>query len=268
MPLRINGLQLSPLQAFTENIDGATANWPQRFFWTEGLILLNWVQGVEKPLARLDRSAQEAFWQGSIPPQLYKHIPSLFVSWPAVRIVEFCQIWKSSERARTRLIVRACGDHESPKDADSGYALGEIPLDGKKFVIREAAKFKAVNTGGTPDFICKAARENDIRFFIRLGKALQSKDSPPDVDWKRVDPVASFLVDNWCEGRNYNSRLPALCFFTDQALADFCVAAFGRRDGDLSAEAIRKWRKRLELRQARTPKIRRVSFKRNEILFA
>lgn len=98
-------------------------------------------------------------------------------------------------------------------------------------------------------------------------RPLQSSQKPTEVDWDRVDPIPRFLVENWCEGSNYNSRLPALCFFADQALADFCSAAFGRKEGNPSCASIRQWRKRLGLKQARTPKVKETILIKDEILF-
>jgi hypothetical protein len=131
-----------------------------------------------------------------------------------------------------------------------------------------AAAHKCVN-GRTVLYVLKrAADENDVRFFIRLGKALQSGQRPKDVDWTRCDPLAIFLMENWCEPLDCKWWLPALCFFTDQALADFCSAAFGRNPGHPSSAAIRQWRRRLGLKTVRSPKIRKVIIKEGEILFA
>ncbi|MCU0786008.1 MAG: hypothetical protein MUF81_18570 [Verrucomicrobia bacterium] len=91
---------------------------------------------------------------------------------------------------------------------------------------------------------------------------------PQEVDWSRCDPLACFVVANWCEATHFQTGMPLLCFFTDQALADFCAIAFGRNAGNPTAEAIRQWRKRLGLKRARTPKIRKVTIEKSEILFA
>ncbi len=265
MPLQLDKLFVSKRQKFDLNLDTATSNWPHNFFWTEGLILLNWTQGFLKRLSELGKDTQEKFWQGTATPEVRAIDSDLFARWTITRIAEYCRIWQSHDLARTRLLVKAAGDYENPKDT-FGYALGDIPLDAKKYVIRGAAKFKSLAQGGTAEFIAKLARQNDVRFFIRLGRALQSKKRPSDVDWSRVDPVASFLVNNWCEGQDYHSGLPALCMFSDQALADFCNAAFGKKDGNPSAEAIRQLRKRLGLKQARFPKVKETIRIGNELL--
>jgi hypothetical protein len=107
-----------------------------------------------------------------------------------------------------------------------------------------------------------------VRFFIQLGRALQKRRKPMEVDWSRCDPLACFLVANWCKVTHYRNGMPLLCFFTDQALADFCSIAFGKNAGNPTAEAIRQWRRRLGLHQPKSPKIRRISVAKDEILFA
>ena len=266
MPLQLDKLRLSPKHKCTQNPDKANLNWPEIFFWTNGLMLLNWVQGVLHQLPSLDTKTQEAFWQGLLPAQFLDEFPWLAKFTPT-QIVEYCEVWRSVDQARTRLIIRACGDRENPKGKDSEVAFGDVWMDEKKFVINEAAKSKSVIIA--PGIIHKAAMRNDVRFFIRLGKALQSRQRPPAVDWTRpgCDPVACFLVENWCEGQSYRSRLPALCFFSDQALADFCSAAFGRKTGNPSLDAIRQWRRRLGLKQVSSPKVNATIVSDGDILF-
>lgn len=268
IPLHLDKLRLSSRQQSVLNNDPATRNWPEIFFWTEGLILLHWVQLVVHHLPDLDADAQANFWQGNVPVRLTKLLPARLANCSPARIVEYCRACQSMQKARTRLIVKACGDRENRKGVYSEAALGDVWLDEKKFVVNEAAKFKSVNHYQLPQFIYKAAKQDDVRFFIRLGKALQSKHCPQDVDWTRCDPLACFLVQNWCEGCNYGMDMPALCFFTDQALADFCSAAFDRRPGNPSCAAIRQWRRRLGLKQVRSPKVRKVILKGDSILFA
>lgn len=226
-------------------------------------MLLNWVQAILRQLPSLGAKAQEKFWRGAMPAQLSKDFPWLAKFAPA-QVVEYCQIRQSADRARTRLIMRASGDKERPKGADSEITLGDLWLDEKKFVLNEARKFKRV---GYPDLINKAAEANDVRFFIQFGKALQKKERVADVDWKRTDPISRFLVENWCGGRTYNSRWPALCFFSNQALADFCSAMFGRKPGNPSLDAARQRRRLLGLKQASSPRVKGITVSRGEILF-
>jgi hypothetical protein len=266
MVLLLNKLRLSQKQEVTRNPDKTNLNWPEILFWTNGLMLLNWVQGVLHHLPSLDTKTQRAFWQGSMPAKFLNEFPWLAKFTPA-QVVEYCQVRRSAVQARTRLLIRASGDRENLKGKDSEVVLGDVWMDEEKFVINEAAKSKSVAVAS--GLIHKAAMRNDVRFFIRLGKALQSKQRPPDVDWTRpgCDPVACFLVENWCEGQAYKSCLPALCFFSDQALADFCSVAFGRKTGNPSLDAIRQWRRRLGLKQVSNPKVTATIVSGSEILF-
>jgi hypothetical protein len=147
-------------------------------------------------------------------------------------------------------------------------SIGGLRFDEKTHALRMAAANKAVNARTVIGVVKRAAEENDVRFFIRLGKALQPTQSPGEVDWTRCEPLAIFLMENWCEPLDYEWWLPALCFFTDQALADFCSAAFGRKPGNPSSDAVRQWRRRLGLKSVRSPKISKVLIKEGEILFA
>jgi hypothetical protein len=260
---RFADLRFSLKHEATPNPDSAARNWPEIYFWTEGLMLLNWVQAVLRQLPSLGAKVQERFWQGSMPAQFRKDFPWMAKLTPA-QAVEYCRIRQSEDRARTRLLLRASGEKEKREGEDSEISYGDLCVDEKRFVINEAAKFKRI---GYPDLIYKSAKANDVRFFIRLGKALQKKQEILDVDWKRADPVACFLVENWCQGRAYDSRGPALCFFSDPALADFCSAAFGRNKGNPSPYAVRQWRRRLDLKQATSPKVNGVTISGGEILF-
>jgi hypothetical protein len=137
MPLQLDKLRMSLRQKFTSNTDAAIANWPQIFFWTEGLILLNWTEGLLKRLSELDQVIQEKFWQGSVTPQIRELDPDLFAKWSPARIIEYCQIWKSKERAWTRLIIKVRGEREQRKK-DSEVSFGEIRLDEQHWMLREA----------------------------------------------------------------------------------------------------------------------------------
>ena len=243
LPLQLRELNLSPRQKFTQNTDGANWYWPQIFFWTEGLMLMNQIEEpVLNRISTFDTKDQEKFWQGSIPAQFLGEFPWLAKFTPA-QVVEYCRIKQSSRIAAGRLMIRASGDRLCPKGAYTSASIGEDKIDEEKFVLNEAAKTKSVKHYQLPQFIFEAAKQNNVRFFIRLGKALQLREKVPYVDWTRCDPVACFLVENWCEWLAYDDHLPALCFFSDQALADFCSAIFCRKPGNPSIDSIRQWRR-------------------------
>jgi hypothetical protein len=265
MPLQLDKLRLSSRQKFVPNNGLDTENWPNLYFWTEGLILLDDAQIILKLLDKLGADVKANFWRGNMPAQLLNVLPARLANNSPARIIEYCRVWESQERARLMLIVKA---GREKLDSKGTLSLGDIRLDERTFALRMAAHHKAVDLLLLPYFINRAAEQNDVRFFIRLGKVLQSKHLPKGVDWTRCDPLASFIVQNWCEERDFRTGLPTLCLFTDQALADFCSVAFGRKPGTPSAEAIRQWRRRLGLKQVRRPKVRKVILKGDEILLA
>jgi len=72
--------------------------------------------------------------------------------------------------------------------------------------------------------------------------------------------MADILVAGWCgeQGR------PALCFFTDEALAEYCRVALGNQR--LSLDVVRKTRQRLGLKKAGKPNITKVKKVNGEIV--
>jgi hypothetical protein len=265
MPLILDKLRLSSRQTCVPNNDPGTADWPYLYSWTDGLILLNKTQIMLELLDKFDADVKANFWKGKILRQLLKALPARFTNCSPARIIEYCRVWQSQESARMVLMAKARRDKLNPKGT---VFLGDIRLDERTLALNMAAYHKAVNFLALPHFINKAAEQNDVRFFIRLGKALQSKHRTAGVDWTRIEPLADFIVRNWCKESDFRTGLPVLCFFTDEALADFCSAAFGRKPGNPSSEAVRQWRRRLGLKQVRGPKIRKATLKRDEILLA
>jgi len=267
LALQLQELTLSPRHKFTQNPDAANWYWSQIFFWTEGLILMNQIEPVLNRFTSLDTKVQEKFWHGSIPAQFLADFPWLANLNPA-QVVEYCRIKQSKRKAADSLIIKARGDRLCPKGTYSRVGSAEEKLVEEKFLLNAAAKSKSVKRYYLPQFIFEAAKQNNVRFFIRLGKVLQSGEKVPAVDWTRCDPLACFLVANWCEWREYDRRFPALCFFSDLALADFCSEVFGRKSGNPSIDSIRQWRRRLGLKQASRPKVRQISLEGSEVLFA
>ena len=206
-------------------------------------------------LPKFEREIQHKFWQGTVPEPLILLANESGTNWSGASIVAYCAVWRSRERAATYLITKARGEKIDP--AGDIYR-GDLQVDENSMVLRMAATYGKVGIRFMPDVIFDAAKRNDVRFFIRLGKALQTTRRPPEVDWSRCDPLACFLVTNWCRGTDFHYLLPSLCLFTDQALADFCSVAFGRKAGNPSAAGIRQWRRRLGLEYAPGRKIRKV----------
>ncbi|HEY5297773.1 MAG TPA: hypothetical protein VIK59_07595 [Verrucomicrobiae bacterium] len=264
--LQLRKLTFNPKQEFIQNPDKTDWNWPQIFFWTEPLKLMKWIGVVLERISSLDSKVQDDFRQGLIPAQFVEHFPWLAKFTPA-QVVEYCGIEQSSQIATDRLIIRAWGDRLCPKSVYSGSGIGEEKADETKFVLNEAAKYKSIRHYQLPQFIFEAAKQNNVRFFIRLGKALQSIKKVPEVDWTRCDALDCLLVDNWCEWLANDRRFPALCFFSDRALADFCSALFGLNAGNPSIDSIRQRRRKLGLIQASRPKVRQVTLNGSEVLF-
>jgi hypothetical protein len=103
--------------------------------------------------------------------------------------------------------------------------------------------------------IAQKTQEGDDAFLKKFfrkpsgGKKLQNGFSP----------VQEFLVDFWCGQCNGlildRSDLPPLCFFTDEALTDWCNFCAIVKD-ELSFDSVRKCRQLLGLTRAKTPLIK------------
>jgi hypothetical protein len=100
----------------------------------------------------------------------------------------------------------------------------------------------------------RACRENDLKFFIRLGRAV-SRRRP--TQFSKLDRL---LVAAWIG----SGERPGLCCFTDEALTELCRVVLGNRA--LSLNAVRKTRWRLGLKQAGMPWIRRVKEVRGKLV--
>ena len=264
--IKLNQYRLSRSQKSHPNPDPNERYWPQIFFWTEDVRLLTYAGCVIKRLEKQDAGVQEQFWQGIVPPDLLEDSPSAFATKISTeRIIEYCAVRKSKMRAFWVLASKARREKLNPKGTVS---IGGVYLDDKCYALRTAEWRKSVEPRWVRRIIEEAAKRNDIKFFIQLGRVLQKRRKAPEVDWTRCDPVACFLLVNWCEATHFRSDLPLLCLFTDQALADFCSIALGRKDGNPSSETIRKWRRHLGLKRPKGMRIRKVTRTRNEILFA
>jgi hypothetical protein len=141
--------------------------------------------------------------------------------------------------------------------------FGPQRLDEKHFVLALAASTGSLkNTWANFDvakIIHQAAEENDVRFFKGLGRKLSKKGKRLGTDLNRCDDLACFLVDFWICSPDKLPDFPPLCFFTDEALADWCDFALTPESDGGHFDAVRKCRQRLKLENAKTPLIKSVT---------
>lgn len=177
------------------------------------------------------------------------------------KIMDCQQVLQSWRDAQLFLIIRARGLKTKPSGK---IAFGRYRLDGKKFALAVAASTgKLENIHGDFDIaqiIYQAAQEPDITFFKRLGRNLSDKKGRrPDLDWNDCENIACLLVDFWIGRPDTHPNFPPLCFFTDQALADWCGFALDTNSDNRNFSAVRKWRQRLGLKHAKTRLIKSVT---------
>ncbi len=263
MSLQFDKLFLSRRQPVLPNNDPADKS--ERFFWTDGLLLLKATEAMLRQLPELDVASRAAFWQGKVLAEWLKWLPSRQKEVPAERIVEYGRAWESQRAAIHILTIKARSEKLAP---NGQLRIGGLRIDAKSYALHLAKCWKTVGARGLPQIIARAAEENDVQFFKRLGRALGKKEPEPEVDWSGMDNVTRFLVSNWCRPSDYAHWLPALCFFSDPALAKFCRSTFQRNEEKLTPEALRKTRSRLGLKPVRWPKIRQLTVKNGEMIFA
>jgi hypothetical protein len=221
----------------------------QKDFWSERFTNFAHCEALVKHISKHPSLAYEDFWTQKGIAELQRLNPQLWDAVGPQDLRKYCDVWQSKENAWLRLILKARGEAEARSGKPAGFSFGKLRLDERKYALQIASTSRRVSGRILPSLIHRAAQANDVRFFIRLGKVLQSSKHRLEVDWTRVDTILLLLVQNWCEGNDYHSALPPLCFFSDQALADFCSTALGREPGNPSSGAIRQWRLRLGLKQ-------------------
>jgi hypothetical protein len=244
----------------------------QEFFWLEAAERLASARNALDYLAQFDSATRDVSLKRGMFPKRGSGEPKTPTSkLPVSAITEFRHVANSCRLARTRLIAEASGDKPSA-ESESKVSLGEVYLNERAYVLNHAWCYKNVHLWGFADIICQAAKDNDVSFFKKLGKALSSKKKRSELDWDRCDNLDCFLVDFWCDQRFSVAclpplcgfaHLPPLCFLSDKVLAEFCGYVVGIN----SLDAIRKRRQRLELKQAKNPRIANVTLTGDEILF-
>jgi hypothetical protein len=100
------------------------------------------------------------------------------------------------------------------------------------------ASNRDLQVGWVKDRIHKAIKQNDLKFFVRLGNALKQK--PRQLS---LDKVAFTLAARWT---TWVGKIPPLSFFTDQALLDMLKILTGNEM--LTFDQVRKTRQRLGLK--------------------
>lgn len=243
----------------------------EEFFWREDAERLHW--------AGLKSHAE-------------KEIPESVANAPKGRIEEYREIALSRRRAFDLISKLAKGfitmeDLNDRRRRDNSLPVGVTPpphgIEARRLGLVRAAVTGTVTSVAVRAAIRDAMQAGDIKFFIKLGKALSGKKRRPDQDWKSINQVARFLVHYWCGGRDpaksglsmrgvtpdgkrflFEFRpafwMPPLCFFSNGALSSFCAIALGKEQSeqDTSITAVRQWVSRLRLKRASPPKIREV----------
>jgi hypothetical protein len=144
------------------------------------------------------------------------------------------EILHSQEQGMTKFYSHLLDLHRIP------YGLGE-----KYRSIFEDILFRGahpLDLGLHQAILNEAVQTNDFPFFIRLGEELGKE--PCNVK-EAYDRAAYLLTKYWTDtGLGH----PPLCFFTDQALADFCAITLKRSSHQDNFSSIRKLRQRLRLK--------------------
>jgi hypothetical protein len=287
----------------------------ETFFWLKEATLLSRTSVVLSALEKIEEAQQQRFWAGDIPEELHFKLREIAETNFANEIIsavqanpgqirEYCKIRRSHDMGESRLIhllrkELSLAELDSKANEQGQLSSGGVKMNEKRFALRIA---KVTGTIWDPIVrfgIEQANKESDNHFFKELGRALELKKRPAEIDYQCISIVARFLIDLWCgekgiygmwmkmfETRDTGvvasgedcyrcSRPPAfyfhppLCFFSSGALATYCAMALGKEqsDRDTSVTATKKWVSRLGLQRASAPRIRDVKVESGGVWF-
>lgn len=106
--------------------------------------------------------------------------------------------------------------------------------------------------------IMKAVDSNDLTFFRKLGRLVRATPEGMSLTLK----LQGWLAKNWVR----QTDAPALCFFTDEALAELAQIALKLSASAASMQNVRKARQRLGLVQARNKTVKEVQLRDGKLL--
>ena len=109
-----------------------------------------------------------------------------------------------------------------------------------------------------------ASARNDVKFFVRLGRAFEEK--PRELSEIQHDKDSLFLIQNWAATKW--PGVPGLAYFSDEALYGFCTLYFSHKHRENGWIALRKKRQRLGLEKAANPLITKVEKKGKRIILS
>jgi hypothetical protein len=235
----------------------------QKFFWVHDAERLAFAEEIWQRVDDLDPSSQKEFWDGKMPRELLAGLPDVVTKASPAEIVGDCRVWESYLKAKWLLAIK------SPGGAKGVVDIGNLRHRDEKTAALERLKLgKPLTDLVVGSGISAAQKAGDKRFFHRLSSALRAKAK--SLGKKHSTPcnvLDQLLVNHWC-GHPYRPELPPLCFFTDEALADFCSAALGRCPGNPSHAALLKRRQRLGLKHPRISKISSVAIPKGKVLLS
>ena len=115
------------------------------------------------------------------------------------------------------------------------------------------------------DAMAQAKKENDLAFFIKLGRRLMDKPKPlmKNINYSELNPLKRLMLWHWAAKSKSNLQF---CSFTDQALADFLTIV--TPGSGATFDVVRQTRKRLKIKQMRPSLVRKVTQKNGVILLS
>lgn len=158
------------------------------------------------------------------------------------------------EAVRRSLFARtAAGRRENRLKQKQGYTKAHVEAD----VFLENLAFDPrppLYHRDVMPTLCAAAKRNDKRFFIRLGKVLARKPKILSAGVpSSVPPLQKqFLIGNWVDS---NGEYGDLCRYAADGLLVVMQHKFGRENVNFDVAGIDKLRRRLGLQVLRRPKI-------------
>jgi hypothetical protein len=221
--------------------------------WVRDLPARQWIENL-KDVRKIDEPPTPFdLWHAGKPtPVMVESLPPKVAQVGKQRIVLLCKVRRSARKANMKLIwkgrrvkYKKTGEPDHSVNVLRRIEAGEMGLN--DWVLKQQIR--------------KQMLAGNVRWFIRLGEALERGRSPktqvPDFFSDRIDRVADFIVCFWfCVPDSFSKNVPSFCYFTDQALADLCKLQFPTASPTMLS--VRQWRKRLRLLRPGPPIVRVV----------
>jgi len=214
----------------------------ERFSWLKDAALLDKSYLVNKAIGQLDYERQVDFIAGQMPKELPDVLNGMFdkkhtkeilrtIAAHPEQIRDYCKVRQSLDSARglwIRLVrsEASIADLDKKGTKDGKVVIGNLRQDERKVALQMVRCYGSVQGTIIAFAIETARKQNDLKFFRELGKAL-TNERVPEIDYDRISDVARFLVYHWCGNDLKGNHLCGKTGFYGELINIFKTAKIG-----------------------------------------